>query len=480
MRFFESDRLSSPLLTDEELNILFAEYPNIAIEYETLCIRLVALINLFKEKPKENEPLNRLDFTLQLISKALQEAKALNLLLKKIYRYTGMHEVELFKLNKHFTEFRKIEAAPKTITSVKNKDKNATANANKKTFWQRFWAALTLQNFLNWLKSSRAFITKHNLHRLFIARLRRYLLNASALAEALTTNAKLYSEYLHYVDNYFLGPVVAYLSWLFLLPRLLINIFLTLWHTINHHHLGDEERKISWHKRFIIQLRDRWREFANDLIWIPGSIMICFFLLGSLTTIGLALGTAMFAWDSLIAIIEGATKISRVNYIIQQHTARLEANKLDPVNRAELIDYIEELKKLRTHEIKQHTLNIANRITITLLSLVIVPAFFVLPLYIPVIASTLLLCLSIAIYYINEKFRAERPEAKFDNLDLKTYSEFKNIYSLGLQRKGSLEVEFSAVNRDFNASPYAKRDNNEGSEPSPITTPERCQSVYFF
>lgn len=458
INFFEN--LANSNLPPDSFKILMDEYPSLHIEYDTLCIRLTALISSCKNTEDTTEK-NRY---LPIIAATLSEAKELNQLLFKIYTHTGVHEDEKLKLHKHAAKFRKFKSAntPKS-PAPQDETKKSNPFIIHSTFWQNILAKITLQNFLLWLQHCRAFISQNNINRLFVARMRRYLLNIRAMADIFSTNASLYTKIINNLDAYFFGPVLNYLSWLFLLPRLLINIFFTAWHTIKHDNLPDNEKTITWHQRFMLQMRERWPQLANDLIWVPGGILTCFFLIGALNPVGLILSSAMFGWDVLVAIIQATKKLTMIKSLINEHKVLFQKHQSQ-----ETENYIKELEKLYTHECKQQMLNIASSITVLILSMLVVP-LFTLPVLVPIVASSVLVFLTIVIFHLNQSIMNEKPKPKLDILDDVRYS--------GL----SPEEEQQPPPPPHSApSPLSNRDLNAEQQSQTLPTPNKSRSSVFY
>lgn len=395
-------------LISTQLDQSLKDQPKLAIIYEVLCIRLVALLNECKKDPQSNGLKQSLDQT-------LEEARTLNKQLLQLYRHTGNHKAAKEHLKKHAQKLRNLKKTRPSIPHAKKTAKSPPDFSN---------LSLVSQFFLL-LHAIRAQINLKNIFRLLLARLRRFLLNIKTALDVFANNSLTFKRIFDPFDKYLFAPVMNYLSWLFLLPRLLANLTLLPWHVAQHSRLSEGEKKLSWKQRFLIQWRDRWFELANDLIWVPGGILTCFFLVGPLNMVGLILGVAMFGWDIVLSATRAAIELSKINELIDEHTLQLET-----LTDKRLVDkqsaFIEQLKIHRSHEIKRHALSITNNTLVMLLSFLAV-SIISLPVVVPIIASSLLIVTTVVVFYLNAKINNDRPQSKLEELDMTSYEKIWDV-----------------------------------------------------
>jgi hypothetical protein len=385
-------------LTTTQIDQLLNEQPKLVIIYEALCIRLLALLKECKNDPQSKILKTCLDQT-------LEEATTLNKQLRQLYIHTGNHKSAQERLKIHAQKFKAL--------------KNPSSPLKKASKPDRLSKLSFLAQFFMLLQFIRDEISLKNIYRLFIARLRRYFLNIKTALEVFSTNSLAFKSFFEPFDKYLFGPVMNYLSWLFLLPRLIANLILLPWHVIRSPSLTPGENKLTWKQRFLIQWRERWFELANDLIWVPGGILTCFFLVGPLNMVGLILGVAMFSWDIVLSITRAVIELSRLNQLIHEHTEQLET-LADPIGITKLSAFIEQLKAYRSYERKRHALSIVNNTLVTLLSFLAV-SIIILPIVVPIVASSLLLILTVVFFYLNARINNSKPQSKLEDLDTTSY-----------------------------------------------------------
>lgn len=434
------------LTSENRVTTLLSVYPQLTIEYEALCIRLVALIGECKAAPHSATLKKCLEIT-------LQEAKEVNALLLEVYAYTNIHQNESARLQLHRKHFNaeKSKAEPSDVPPKTDLPLNSIAPLHLMSsaakvgvtgamgLFSRLWA---------WLLALVAFITSNNIFRLLTARLRRGLLNVKTFLFSLIGPDSIFQKIFDPFDKYFFGPLMNYLSWLFLLPRLLINLGATAWHTIKHDNLSEEEKTLTWTQRFMTQWHARWFELANDLVWVPGGILTCFFLIGPLNVVGLILGVALFGWDILMSVIRAVIELRALDATILAHQEELN-NCTNMVLKEEKEKYIKELNKHWDYEINRHSLSITNNILVTVLTFLAAAILF-LPPIVPMVASALLIVLTLTSIYFSYKIARSKPQSELEKLDEESYAVMSSILPPQPQNEITCEQAppFTPVSKD--------------------------------
>lgn len=147
-----------------------------------------------------------------------------------------------------------------------------------------------------------------------------------------------------FVDNYkdviakYLGPVFAYLSWVFFIPRMLKNICTMIYSFVGgsrafaHLQFPPLERQYGWYRRFKLRVKAIGAEIANDLMWIVTGLINCFSLAGSLPIIGVYIMVAAQTYDLFVMMIRNYADRTTWN-TLQSDVEQLKADKgLDDSN----------------------------------------------------------------------------------------------------------------------------------------------------
>jgi len=182
-----------------------------------------------------------------------------------------------------------------------------------------------------------------NWPRLFITRSRRLLLALSVLAQDYTQ----YSALIASMDR-FAGPVIAYVSWIFFVPRLLTNLALTGKHVIPSRWMSTEELELGWRTRLKLQWESRWFEISNDIAWLISGLLNCFVLTGPLNPLSIYLAISLQSYDVIMACTRMNIEVSRLQAIKAEYDALL----LDPNLSEDQIPQIEEHGQYLQHAIE--------------------------------------------------------------------------------------------------------------------------------
>lgn len=370
------------ILSEQDIGLLLEQEPTLALEYEALCIRLIALL---KSPYSASTPL--------WLQQTLTDAQTFNDVLFKVYQKSQPSRAH--QLNHHQQFFRKI--APR-MPSLETPDTRPASPQIP-----------TLKPASRW-ERIRLFISGNNLFRLMVARMRRTLRHLETLLKLLSHPNDWFYGWYNTLDTRFFGPIMNIFSWLFLLPRMLINLFYLVAKTFYPESYAEHAQELNWRQRFLLEWRERWYELANDMVWVPGGILTCFVLVGSYSTSGAILGIALFGWDLVMNLTRATLELTRINRLISIYEAM--TPDLDK-HAQEHHAFIDQLKQHRWFEIKRHGFIMANN------SLVLICSFLAvnllnLPIAIPLIAAVSLVVLSILAYTIMPRINQSRPQAVFD------------------------------------------------------------------
>ncbi|HVT63089.1 MAG TPA: hypothetical protein VHD33_06365, partial [Legionellaceae bacterium] len=146
----------------------------------------------------------------------------------------------------------------------------------------------------------------NNAARLGILRARRL----SVFLEPVLNHAT-YTYVRESVDVY-LRRALAYINWIYFLPRLSANISILYHHLCNVSELTDIEAAVPAWTRFRAHWTRCWWEICNDLYWLYNGVTLCFFLTGgAVSPAGIALSVTMQALDLFFAITRACVDLYR-------------------------------------------------------------------------------------------------------------------------------------------------------------------------
>ncbi|MCX7115150.1 MAG: hypothetical protein NTW08_04520 [Gammaproteobacteria bacterium] len=375
---YEELNAEYPDPTAVPLKRLLDAQPLLVLEYNALCRSLPDLLD--KKHADKGTPLKRATHW----NTQLQKALHLNLFLQRLYKHTGASKraQQDLKLQRAALETRGPNCFVKPAAQ---EDETSAAPIAPATIPPPSSDTLRLET------------GRRNPLRLLLPRGRRFILLLQLMLSELPEHATRLKEGYQPIDV-FAAPIINILSWIFLLPRMVTNLYLFGKH-VRGPRLKAGVEHLTWTQRFKAQIRERWFELANDLIWVPGGFITCFLLLGPLAMVGLYLTIAMFCWDVVICSARAIHELTRLSAFIAQKEKDL-ISLTAPLEQAAQITLIQQLKTHLTFEKKRHALSIVNS------SLGLIFTFFALscialPLIVPFIAACLLIPLTLIHFYLN-------------------------------------------------------------------------------
>lgn len=343
------------------------------LEYNVLCQQLRT--NLFATQDNKDQIIN------QLIS-ALMLAELLEHL--HLYYLNVPREVQRFR--QHRTVYMELLASCGVYSFPSNLPE---ANA--------------IQVGLSLAQRIRETTVDKNWYRLLIVRMKRLL----DLINLVGTNSEGFRKLVVHMDKY-MNPVLPYLAWCFLLPRLITNLVLTLKHTIPGRWMSEEEKSIGWKMRLQTQIQRRWFELGNDIVWVAIGLINCFILTGVLAPAGMYLTVAFFGYDLLLAGLRAYIELKRLFGLQKQYTALIlgEGNE---ENKKELMAFQDQL----THRIHFEKLRLGINVTVAAALFIAmcfaIPAFVLNPI-IPLIGAIWLVAVSLVSFILTKVLEQHRPK----------------------------------------------------------------------
>ncbi|CAM3099587.1 Uncharacterised protein [Legionella steigerwaltii] len=156
-----------------------------------------------------------------------------------------------------------------------------------------------------------------NLYRLLFTRSKRALDFISQVSKS--------ESYLHFVRTMdkVLDPFIAQLAWIFFLPRLLVNFFVVFKHTVPGWWMEEDEKSLGWSVRFSAQIKRRWFELGNDIVWFSAGFLNCYILIGALAPFAFPVSLAAFAFDVIMSLTRAYIELSRLYELRSQYTEML-------------------------------------------------------------------------------------------------------------------------------------------------------------
>ncbi len=151
------------------------------------------------------------------------------------------------------------------------------------------------------------FHTQNNHWRLGGTRMRREFIFLNNYLQNST-----FSAAINAVDPY-LRRGLAYVNWMFFIPRLTLNFSLLYHHLFNEKELNPLEREFSYGTRFRAHWTRFWFELIMDSYWLLNGLTICFVLNGGvLSGPGLYLTLTVQTLDLLCSIIRAGIELYRL------------------------------------------------------------------------------------------------------------------------------------------------------------------------
>lgn len=273
-----------------------------------------------------------------------------------------------------------------------------------------------------------------NLYRLLFTRSKRAL----DLIAAMDLGFESYHHLVRIIDKY-TDPVLPYIAWIFFLPRLFVNLFLLIKHTLPGPWMDAKEKSLDWSVRFHAQMQRRWFELANDLVWASAGAINCFILVGALAPFSLYLSVACFAFDVVMAVTRAYIELRRLDELKTQYKDMLKAAANNVANNAakkEILEHIAAIDK----QIVFENIRFMSPIMTTSVLLLSMCATFALNPIIPAIGAILMVAICFVNFALVHILNHYRPK---DTLDA-----FSGIANLGFFAKGEAKPMLLPKNKE--------------------------------
>lgn len=382
-RNHEIDEKGEPFLNKimEQATSHFAEFVAqhsvLSFQYQVHCIRL----------SRENRASTDKSKLIELVIEALIMAE----LLERIYRYYLNVPREATRLSHEKAMYRQLLCR----------------------YGCEFSSAghMTPKLELSMSKVVREYTAATNWTRQFLMRFRRFLLALVPLAYQLPS----YQKGVVFLDQ-FAGPVLAHLAWIFFMPRLFINLFLTAKHVIPGWWMRREEADLQWRLRFKVQWQNRWFEIGNDAAWLVSGLLNCFVLVGVLAPVALYVSISLQLYDVVLATIRAHLEVVRMQKICCGYQEMLRDPGLSVKERQDIQDYLIVLDQSMMHEKRRlYLVVLSNSIQLCAFSLAL-PILALSPI-IPLIGALLAVTTTVIIYQTLKYIDKQKPKAEIASLD---------------------------------------------------------------
>ncbi|WP_133139851.1 hypothetical protein [Legionella genomosp. 1] len=208
-----------------------------------------------------------------------------------------------------------------------------------------------------------------------------------------------------------LNPALAYLGWIFFAPRLFSNLFLLFKHSVPAF-MTEQEKNLGFWFRFLAQLKRRYFEIGNDVIWFTAGVLNCFVFVGPLAPIGVYFSLACFIYDIIWAGIRAGIEIHRFNQLKAKYAEMADEIK-DDDSRYEEYQALLRHQKILDFRIEIETRRVLTTIATTAgvcLGFILMLPFFMANPVIPLIGAMIFLSATVAGFLATRYFEELRPQ----------------------------------------------------------------------
>jgi hypothetical protein len=200
----------------------------------------------------------------------------------------------------------------------------------------------------------------------------------------------------------FVSPIFSYLAWCYLLPRLIINMAMTIKHLI---FIQEHEAKLSVWNRLSIQLYRRGAEYLNDSVTCAVGLLNCFILIGALQPAGVLLGVGLMVYDLALTVGRALVNYRQFNLSLTQYKALLSQPNASERDIIKINGYISVLEKRIVFEKKKLKTMVCVMLVLMISGVALLP-FFALPL-LPLITSLLIVLVTFTNKYLQHRLDQE-------------------------------------------------------------------------
>ncbi|WP_454781675.1 hypothetical protein [Legionella sp. WA2022007384] len=245
-----------------------------------------------------------------------------------------------------------------------------------------------------------------NLYRLLLTRSKRAL----DLLAVLNTSSESYRHFVRIMGKV-LDPILMHVAWFFWLPRLLVNLFVLIKHTVPTWWMDDKEYALGWSVRLSTQIKRRWFELGNDTAWVGAGFINCFILTGALAPFGVYVSLAVFAFDVIMAMTRAYIELSRLSELRSQYMAMLSTST--EKEQGQIKEHIKAIDTQMDFERYRLGSHVTTTTLIFLAMCCALPMFAANPI-IPLIAAICLVTICFINFAIAEQVNKSRPQDTID------------------------------------------------------------------
>jgi hypothetical protein len=242
-----------------------------------------------------------------------------------------------------------------------------------------------------------------NLYRLLFIRSKRTL----DLIAILNSSSEAYCKFVKNLDNV-AAPVLVHLAWFFYLPRLLVNLFLVIKHTVPHAWMSEEEKSLGWSVRFQAQMKRRWFELGNDIAWVSVGLINCFILTGVLAPVGAYLSIACFGFDILMSLTRTYIELNRL-YELEKHYLTMQSQATTRQEQKQIKEYLKTIENQIDFERLRLGSHVTTTTTVFFAMCCSAPLFAANPV-IPLLAAIVLVSLCLLNFALVQIINERRPK----------------------------------------------------------------------
>ncbi|KTD42970.1 hypothetical protein [Legionella parisiensis] len=246
-----------------------------------------------------------------------------------------------------------------------------------------------------------------NLWRLLIVRSKRAL----DLLALVHTESQVYLRFVKIMDTV-MDPFLIHLAWFFWLPRLVVNLFSLFKHTVPGWWMDEREISLGWAVRFSAQIKRRYFEFGNDIVWVGSGLINTFYLTGALAPFAFYVSLAVFAFDVIWAMTRAYIELSRMYELRTQYSEMLDKPHTLKEER-QIKEHLKAIDKQIALEKFRLGSHVATTVFIFLGMCMALPVFAVNPI-LPLIGALILVTVCIVNFALTEEVANRRPRDTLD------------------------------------------------------------------
>jgi len=229
-----------------------------------------------------------------------------------------------------------------------------------------------------------------NLIRQIFVRSRRLMI----LAIPLVNDGNKYSSWIKHLDSYF-QPLFSYAAWMFFVPRISVNLFLTGKHLLPGYWMSNKEKSLGWQTRLNAQMERRWLELGNDIPALIVTTLTCFVLIGSLALIANTVATISLLYDVVLSLERLRVETNRMNQLKAQYKDILISGNLSPQETTETKDYLIHLENRWSFDKKRIAIMTTCNTILSIAFILSLPAF---PPLLAIVAGAIAILTTVALF----------------------------------------------------------------------------------